>query len=147
MMGDYYCKSILLQLAETHAFLLGAGACLMAAEQGVEVISAEPVGCDALAQSLAAGERVAVQPGPTIADGLKPVSVGERNFAIARQHVTRSLTFEDAEIGRALTTLLLHAKVMVEPSGAAGVAAPFGTGACSGSIGAISTGGITSCFR
>jgi len=125
-----------------------AGACLMAAEQGVEVISAEPVGCDALAQSLAAGERVAVQPGPTIADGLKPVSVGERNFAIARQHVTRSLTFEDAEIGRALTTLLLHAKVMVEPSGAVGIAAALG-GAVKGRrrVGVMLTGGNLSVER
>jgi threo-3-hydroxy-L-aspartate ammonia-lyase len=96
-----------------------AGACLVAAEAGVPVYSVEPSACDAFAASLEAGERVAVQPGPTIADGLKPVMVGELNFAIARRHVAGSFRVDDDAIGRALTTLAAHAKVIVEPSGAA----------------------------
>src|SRR5207249_1711094 len=39
-----------------------AGACLVAEAFGARVHSAEPVGCDALARSLEAGERVAVEP-------------------------------------------------------------------------------------
>ena len=53
-----------------------AGACLVAQEAGIEVRSVEPVGCDAMAQSLRHGERVPVEPTDTIADGLKPVMVG-----------------------------------------------------------------------
>lgn len=101
---------------------LCAGACLVGAALGVEIHSAEPTTCDALARSLAAGERVDVPPGPTIADGLKPTRVGALNFAICRRVVARAHTVDDDEIGRALCRLLLRAKVLVEPSGAAALA-------------------------
>ena len=99
-----------------------AGTCLALEGTKTRIFSAEPIGCDALAQSLAAGERVPVTPGPTIADGLKPTLIGERNFAIARQRVSASFTVSDDEIGRALVTLLVRARVLVEPSGAAALA-------------------------
>lgn len=99
-----------------------AGACLVAEALGLEVWSAEPRTCNAMARSLAAGERVAVSPGPTLADGLKPVMVGALNFAIARRAVRGSFEVDDEELGRALVGLLLHAKVLAEPSGAAGLA-------------------------
>ncbi len=101
---------------------LVAGACLVAAQTGAKVYSVEPHGCDAMARSLEAGERVAVPPGPTIGDGLKPVMVGELNFAIAREHLAGSFRVTDEDMGRALVTLLVHAKLLVEPSGAAALA-------------------------
>jgi threonine dehydratase len=105
-----------------------AGACLAAAPTGAKVYSVEPHGCDALARSLEAGERVAVQPGPTLADGLKPTMVGRLNFAIARQHVAGSFRVHDDQLGAALVALLMHGKVLVEPSGAAGLAVALGGG-------------------
>lgn len=99
-----------------------AGACLACAGTETRIYSAEPVGCDALAQSLAAGERIPVDPGPTIADGLKPTLIGERNFAIAKDRVTGAYTVSDEDIGRALVTLLIRGRVLVEPSGAAALA-------------------------
>ncbi|ACY15994.1 threonine ammonia-lyase [Haliangium ochraceum] len=100
-----------------------AGACLACEGTPTKVYSVEPVGCDAMAQSLARGERVAVTPGPTLADGLKPTLVGERNFAIARARVAGSFTVDDEAIGRALAALAVHAKLWAEPSGAAALAA------------------------
>jgi len=99
-----------------------AGACLASAAFGASVYSVEPVGCDAMAQSLAAGTRVVVEPGPTLADGLKPVQVGELNFAIARAHVKGAFLVEDDELAHALVRLLVDAKLLVEPSGAAALA-------------------------
>lgn len=99
-----------------------AGACLVCAARGIAVVSAEPYGCDALARSLEAGERVAVEPGPTLADGLKPVRVGALNFEIARRVVDKAFRVDDDELGRALVQLLVRAKVLVEPSGAAALA-------------------------
>src|SRR5690606_880069 len=99
-----------------------AGACLATLGTATRIYSAEPAGCDAMAQSLARGERVAVEPGPTIADGLKPTLIGELPLAIARQRVAGSFTTSDDEIGRALVALLLAAKILVEPSGAAALA-------------------------
>ena len=54
-----------------------AGACLACRGRDVEVHAVEPVGCDALAQSLQAGHRVDVDPAATLADGLKPVRPGD----------------------------------------------------------------------
>jgi threo-3-hydroxy-L-aspartate ammonia-lyase len=100
-----------------------AGACLAARETNTPIFSVEPHGCDALARSLEAGERVRVEPGPTLADGLKPVMVGALNFEIARRGVAGSFRVDDEELGRALVSVLLRAKILVEPSGVAGVAA------------------------
>ena len=75
-----------------------------------------------MSRSLAAGELVAVTPGPTLADGLKPTRVGVLNFAIARRTVTGTREVDDHELGRALVRLLLDAKILVEPSGAAALA-------------------------
>ncbi len=99
-----------------------AGACLVARAHSTKVRSVEPIGCDAMAQSLEKGERVAVVPQATIADGLKPVRVGEMNFAVAREWVTDPVRVGDEIIGRALTTLALRAHVVVEPSGATALA-------------------------
>jgi len=99
-----------------------AGACLAAANTKTKVYSVEPEGCDALAQSLEAGRRVEVQPGPTLADGLKPVMVGERNFHLAQRYVKGCYRVNDDEIRRALKLLLFSGKVLAEPSGAAALA-------------------------
>ena len=99
-----------------------AGACVVSAAHGIAVHTAEPHGCDAMAQSLAAGKRVAVQPGPTLGDGLKPVMVGALPFEIARQVVVGSHRVDDDELGRGLCHILTQHKVLVEPSGAAALA-------------------------
>ncbi len=103
-----------------------AGACLACRGLGSAapaIFSVEPWGCDAMAASLEAGQRVAVEPGPTLADGLKPVRVGALNFEIARRDVAGSFRVDDDELGRALVQVLVRAKLGLEPSGAAGVAA------------------------
>lgn len=100
-----------------------AGACLASAPERVRVYAVEPVGNDAMCRSLVAGTRVTVTPEPTLADGLRPVEVGALNFAIAQRWVHGCMRVDDGEIGRALVHLLLYAKLLVEPSGAAALAA------------------------
>jgi len=99
-----------------------SGACIATSESKTRVFSVEPRGCDALRASLEAGERVAVEPEPTLADGLKPTRVGELNFRIAQEHVRGSFLVDDLELGQTLVRLLLALKVLVEPSGAAALA-------------------------
>lgn len=122
-----------------------AGACVALGDPSgaaTRIWAVEPVGCDAMGQSLARGERVTVQPAPTLADGLKPVRVGERNFAIARARVAGALTVDDAELARALVLLLMQAKVLVEPSGAAALAAALrGLPGAPRRVGVILSGG------
>lgn len=117
-----------------------AGACLVGEALGVPVYAVEPTTCDAMGRSLRAGERVAVPPGPTLADGLRPVRVGALNFAIARRAVAGSYTVDDDAIGRALVGLLLHGKLLVEPSGAAALAAAL-AGGLRGRVGVLLSGG------
>jgi len=50
------------------------------------------------------------------------VTVGALNFEIAKQHVRGSFHVDDEDMGRTLATLLVRAKVLVEPSGAAALA-------------------------
>jgi threonine dehydratase len=122
---------------------LVAGACLAAAPDRIAVHTVEPVGCDAMARSLSAGQRVAVAPAPTLADGLKPVEVGALNFAIAQHHVQGCMRVDDGELAVAMVTLLLHAKLLVEPSGAAALAAALrgGIPGTPGRVGVILSGG------
>ena len=119
-----------------------AGACLACSGTGTRIFGVEPIGCDAMGQSLTRGERVLVQPAPTLADGLKPVQIGALNFDIARARLAGTLTVGDDEIGAALVGLLLLAKVLVEPSGAAALAAALrGLPGAPRRVGVILSGG------
>jgi threonine dehydratase len=121
-----------------------AGACLAAQGRAIAVHAVEPVGCDSMGQSLAAGSVVAVDPAPTLADGLKPTRVGQLTLAIAAAAGVTAHTVDDRELSAALAHIALRAKLVVEPSGAAGVALALRTGALRGAprrIGVILSGG------
>ncbi len=121
-----------------------AGACLAAQGRTVSIHAVEPVGCDSMGQSLAAGSVVAVDPAPTLADGLKPTRVGQLTLAIAAAAGVTAHTVDDRELAAALAHIALGAKLVVEPSGAAGVALALRTGALRGAprrIGVILSGG------
>jgi threonine dehydratase len=89
----------------------------------VEVIGVEPVAAASMGAARKAGRPVEIQVGETVADGLKPVQVGALTYAIAARHVDRLVTVDDAAIVRAMRLLLERCKLVVEPSGAATVAA------------------------
>jgi threonine dehydratase len=99
-----------------------AGACLAASGLAIDVYGVEPVGCDSLARSLAAGRRIPVESAPTIADGLRPSCVGELPFTVLRTALRGVVRVDDEEIAEAFRLLLLELKVLAEPSGAAGLA-------------------------
>ncbi len=102
-----------------------AGVALAAKAQklGIRVFGVEPEAADGLRRSLEAGKIVTIRPGDTIADGLRPVAPGEIPFALARKFVERVVTVRDPEIERAVRVLAERMKILVEPSGAAPLAA------------------------
>jgi threonine dehydratase len=59
----------------------------------------------------------------TIADGLSAPIAGELTLAAVERFVDEVVLVSDAEIAEAMTLLLQYAKLLVEPAGAAGVAA------------------------
>lgn len=120
---------------------LAAGTCLAFAGSSTEVVGVEPLACNSMQRSLAAGEVVSVEPGPTLADGLRPTRVGEMTLAICREHMREVLTVDDSELGLNLVRLLLWAKILVEPSGVAALAAAVRSARPGGRVGVILTGG------
>ncbi len=73
--------------------------------------------------SLAAGRAVTLDRVQSIADGLIPVRPGDLTLAHVRAFVDRVLTVDDARIADAVRWLFFEARQVVEPSGAASVAA------------------------
>ena len=73
--------------------------------------------------SLAAGKRVNIGVPRTIADGLQAAEPGELTFAVNRELVDEIVTVSDEEIVDAMGFLFDRLKLVVEPSGAVGVAA------------------------
>ncbi len=73
--------------------------------------------------SVKAGYPVAVTPSATMADGIAVAKPGALTTALLARHGTRVLTVTEENLSRALLLCLERAKQLVEPAGAAGVAA------------------------
>jgi threonine dehydratase len=103
--------------------LSGSATIARALHPTIRVFGAEPAGANDTFLSLQAGWRVAVPHADTIADGLRTPCVGELTFPVIRDLVESVLLVTDAEIREAVKFLLLHLKILVEPSGAVPAAA------------------------
>jgi threonine dehydratase len=103
--------------------LAGIAAAIKALAPAVEIIGVEPEGAAAMRRSLEAGEPVQLESVSSVADGLRPVRPGELTLAHARALVSEVVLVEDAEILRALAWCAEEYRLLVEPSGAAAVAA------------------------
>ncbi|MCZ6572501.1 MAG: threonine/serine dehydratase [Planctomycetota bacterium] len=104
---------------------LAAGCALWAKAQNprMKVYGVEPEGCDSMRISLEAGEPTAIEPADSIADGLRPNIPGRLPFQLCSALLDGIMVVSDAEIAAAVRFLLQRAKVLVEPSGAAALAA------------------------
>jgi len=89
----------------------------------VKVIGVEPEGAAKMYESRRAGRLVTLPGTDTIADGLKPVRGGELTFSILSRLLDDLVLVSDEEILDAARHLLLKEKLVVEPSGAASLAA------------------------
>src|SRR2546422_2853465 len=87
----------------------------------VRIIGVEPVQGPALNESLAAGHPVMPSRLDTIADGLAAPYTRPFNLALIQRYVDEVRTVSDEAIIAALTLIVLKAKLVVEPAGAAGV--------------------------
>ncbi len=87
------------------------------------VFGVEPEGASAMRKSLDTGGAVTLDRVETVADGLGAPMAGELNFEIVRRHVQEVVLVSDAEIREAMSLILSRTKLLVEPAGAAGVAA------------------------
>lgn len=87
----------------------------------IDVFGAEPGGARDAADSLATGERVTGRAVDTVCDGLR-AELGTLTFPILREHVREVLVVDDSAVLRAMRLLWERMKLVVEPSGAIGLA-------------------------
>jgi threonine dehydratase len=106
----------------------GVAAAIKQSRPGVKVVGVEPAGAAKMTASLAAGHPVTLDSTKTIADGLMPVRPGDITFEHAKTFIDSVVTVDDAAIARAALWLFHEAKQVVEPSGAASVAAALWPG-------------------
>ena len=107
----------------------GVGAAVKALAPEARVVGVEPDAAADARDSLAAGEIVswpAEQTMQTIADGLRVSAVGRLPFAHLRAFVDEIVTVSDEEMRQAMVELATRARLIVEPSGAAAMAAHLG---------------------
>jgi threonine dehydratase len=103
--------------------LAGCALAATALRPGIEIYGVEPEAGDDFAQSLARGERVEIPVPDTIADGQRTTSPGEITFPIAQRLCAGVLTVSDDELRAAMRFAFERLKLVVEPSGAAALAA------------------------
>ena len=89
----------------------------------IRCFAVEPESANDTLQSFRSGQRVSIQPPPTIADGLRVQTPGTLTFPILQNTAEDVLTVSDDDIVSALRFVLFRMKLLVEPSGAAAAAA------------------------
>lgn len=87
------------------------------------IFGAEPEGAPTLASALQAGRPVVQAEITTSVQGLCPLSLGARNFDVCEELVEGAITLSDDEILAAQRRLVREGGWIVEPAGAAAVAA------------------------
>jgi threonine dehydratase len=103
--------------------LSGCATIAKALYPSIRIFGAEPEAANDTFLSMIAGNRVAIPVPDTIADGLRSQKPGELTFPIVKQLAERILLVTDDELRATVKFLLLHLKILVEPSGAAAAAA------------------------
>jgi threonine dehydratase len=104
-------------------FLSGSALAATALSPGIAVYGVEPEAGDDWVQSLARNERVTIPVPETIADGMQTTAPGELTFPIVQALCAGVVTVSDAELCAAMRFAFERLKLVIEPSGAAALAA------------------------
>ena len=101
------------------------GSCLAARAlwPDIRIFGVEPEDGNDTYLSLQQGKIVSVPPPASIADGIRTLAPGTLTFPIEQENLEAVVLVNDEEIKAALRFLLFRLKVLVEPTGAVGVAA------------------------
>jgi threonine dehydratase len=106
------------------------------------VIGVEPEVADDAARSFYSGTLQTVKNPPTIADGTRTPSLGKITFPLVLSYVNAMRTVSEDDIMDAVRVLFYRQKLVVEPSGALGLAALLsGNVSAQGRVGVILSGG------
>ena len=101
----------------------GVAAAIKAARPDVRIVGVQAAGAAAYPASLAAGRPTALSSMATIADGIAVGCPGDLTYRMVRDLVDGVVTVSEEALSQALLLCLERAKLVVEPAGAAAVAA------------------------
>jgi threonine dehydratase len=101
----------------------GIGLAIKSTLPSVRIIGVEPTGATSMKESLAAGRVVKLERVDTIAGTLAPRAIGPNTLALTRRYVDDIVLVSDDEMRAAMKRLWREARILVEPAGAAAVAA------------------------
>ena len=125
-----------------------SGSATIARELGVRrIVGVEPATGDDWQRSFAAGHIVAIDVPRTIADGLQTPSPGELTWEVGSRLVDEIVTVTDEQIVAAMRFAFERLKLVVEPSGAVGIAAVLEGIVEAPSLGVIVSGGNVDAAR
>lgn len=102
--------------------LSGSAISASALSSGCKVIGVEPAAGDDGARSFRSGKLETVHNPDTIADGARTPSLGQLTFSLIKQHVHDITTVSDQQLLQAMKFLWERCKLVVEPTGALGLA-------------------------
>jgi threonine dehydratase len=103
--------------------IAGSAIAVKALRPDARVIGIEPQAGDDYRRSLEAGRRIAIEVPTTIADALQVTTPGELTFEINRKLLDGIVTVSDGELVEAMRFSFERLKLVLEPGGAAGLAA------------------------
>jgi threonine dehydratase len=123
----------------------GVAAAIKGSGRDVRVIGVEPTGAAKMMESRAAGRPMRLERTSSVADGLLPLQPGDLTFAHVQGLVDDLITVDDTAILAAVRWIFHEARMVVEPSGAASVAAILQAGASMspGTIAIVSGGNVS----
>jgi threonine dehydratase len=103
--------------------LAGIATAIAAEKPSVRIVGVEPVGAAKFTAALRAGHPVELDSTESLADGLKPLSIGDVPWAHLNGVVRESALVNDADLTEAVRYLHKDVMLRTEPSGAATTAA------------------------
>ena len=103
--------------------LAGMAIAIKGKRPDVRVVGVQAEGAAAYPGSLAHGSPIALESMSTMADGIAVGRPGDITFAAVQEHVDEVVTVSEESLSRGLLAVLERAKMVVEPAGAAAVAA------------------------
>jgi len=103
--------------------ITGIALALRSSRPGVRIVGVEPEGADAVGRSVRAGHPVVLEHPQSVADKLVAKSTEALNVELATRYVDEFVTVSDHDLERASYEYLDSLSLLVEPSGAAPLAA------------------------
>jgi threonine dehydratase len=104
-------------------FIAGIATAINSVRPDIRLVGVQAEAAAAYPPSLAAGRPISVTDMATMADGIAVGRPGDVPFAAVQAHVDDMVTVSEESLSSALLQLLERAKLLVEPAGAAAVAA------------------------